>query len=444
MNKKELDFILQEGEGLKIEFKENLNNIDKEIVAFANTVGGRIFLGVSDSSKLKGIKVNNKLKSEIQDIANNCDPSVGISFEELGNILIINVEKGKDKPYKCKEGFFIRIGPNSQKMNKNQILEIAIGEGKIKFDEILNKEFDFSKDFDIEKLNNFLKKAEITKTIKDEDILINLGAARRVKEKILFNNTGVLFFARKPCDIVRQAYVTCIRFKGIENIDIIDRIDLKDDIISNIKNAIKFVRRNTRLSYEIKDIKRKEIPEYPVEAIREAIINAIMHRDYFEKGANVFVNIFDDRLEVYNPGGLPKGLDKKDFGKKGVRRNPLIADLLHRVGYVEKAGTGILRMKKIMEKRGLPKPEIEITSFFTITFYTGVKKVGEKVGEKLTDNQTKILQEISKDKFVSAPQLSKEVGISKRKIEENISKLKKKGLIKRIGPAKGGHWEVIR
>src|SRR3989338_9708227 len=111
MSKKEIDFILQEGEGLKIEFKENLNGIDKEIVAFANTEGGRIFLGIRDDNGIKGIKVNNKLKSEIQDIANNCDPSVKVTFEEFDKILIINVEEGEDKPYKCKDGFFIRIGP---------------------------------------------------------------------------------------------------------------------------------------------------------------------------------------------------------------------------------------------------------------------------------------------------------------------------------------------
>jgi len=86
-------------------------------------------------------------------------------------------------------------------------------------------------------------------------------------------------------------------------------------LFSNIDNAIKFVRRNTKLGYEIKNIQRKEIPEYPIEAIREAIANAVMHRNYFGKGANVFVNIFDDRLEIYNPGGLPSGLSIKDFEK---------------------------------------------------------------------------------------------------------------------------------
>ncbi len=443
MNREEFGFILQEGEGLKIEFKESLKNIDREIVAFANAEGGRIFLGIDDYNKVRGVRVDNKLKSQVQDIADNCDPPVKIGIEGMDNVLIISVKEGDNKPYRCKDGFFIRLGPNSQKLSRDEILEIATGEGKIRFDEIPNRDFDF-KEFDKDKLNAFLEKAGITKTIKNEDVLINLGVAKRVKGKIQFNNAGVLFFSREPYKIVRQAYVTCIRFSGTQNVDIIDRVDLKDDIISNIDNAIKFVRRNTRLSYEIKAIKRREIPEYPTEAIREAVINALMHRNYFEKGANVFVNIFDDRLEVYNPGGLPKGLDKKDFGKKGVRRNPLIADILHRAGYVEKAGTGISRMKRAMMERGLPEPKIEITDFFTITFYSGgvIKGLGEKLGEKLGENQKKILNLVKEDRFITIPELSRGLKISTTAIENNIVKLKKRGLLRRVGPAKGGHWKI--
>jgi ATP-dependent DNA helicase RecG len=101
MDKKEIELILQEGEGLKIEFKENLDkSLAKELVAFANSDGGKIFLGISDKKEIKGIEITNKLKSQIQDIANNCDPSVKIEFEELENVLIINVFEGKNKPYK--------------------------------------------------------------------------------------------------------------------------------------------------------------------------------------------------------------------------------------------------------------------------------------------------------------------------------------------------------
>src|SRR3989338_9956682 len=110
MNEKEIEFILQEGEGLKIEFKEGISNIDKEMVAFANAEGGRIFLGIGDDNKVKGIKADNKLKSQIQDIANNCDPPIKIKLEEFDNMIVIHVTEGEDKPYKCSNGFYLREG----------------------------------------------------------------------------------------------------------------------------------------------------------------------------------------------------------------------------------------------------------------------------------------------------------------------------------------------
>jgi len=109
MNEKELQLILEGGEGYKIEFKEALTNIDKELVAFANSSGGRIFLGITDDKKITGVKITNRLRSQIQDIANNCQPPIKISFEELKDILVIRVRAGEDKPYKCASGFYTRV-----------------------------------------------------------------------------------------------------------------------------------------------------------------------------------------------------------------------------------------------------------------------------------------------------------------------------------------------
>jgi len=113
MDKKELDIVLKEGEGYKIEFKEGLSSLEKELAAFANSSGGRIFLGIADDGKAKGIHTTNKLRSRIQDMANNCKPGIKISIEDFNHILIINVHEGKDKPYECSSGFYKRIGPNS-------------------------------------------------------------------------------------------------------------------------------------------------------------------------------------------------------------------------------------------------------------------------------------------------------------------------------------------
>jgi ATP-dependent DNA helicase RecG len=203
------------------------------------------------------------------------------------------------------------------------------------------------------------------------------------------------------------------------------------------------------VSYKIESIQRQDILEIPEIALREAVINAVTHRNYFEDGANVMIEIFDDRVEISNPGGLPKGLEPKDFGKKSVRRNPLIANLFQRARFIEKLGTGINRMKQEVLKAGLQEPQYEFTRFFTILFKRlNTERVGERVGEKvgekmsLTENQKKIIDLIGGDKTISAKKIAEIIGISVRKTEENLAKLRDKGIIKRVGPAKGGYWEI--
>lgn len=472
MDKKELDFILQEGEGFKIEFKEAVDpkNLPKDLVAFANFEGGRILIGVNDKGEVKGIEITNKLKSGIQNIARNCDPSVHIELETIDNVLIINVGEGKDKPYKSSQGFFIRQGSNSQKMKRDEIIDFISEEGKLKFDRGIT---DVNR-YDSKLVSEYLKKAGIKQKM-SKDTLFNLGVADK---NGFLNNAGILFFIKEPKQVLINAYVTCARYKGTEKINVIDRKDFEEDLVTQVEQAVEFVKRNTRLEYEIKGLYRKEIPEYPIEAVREAILNAVMHRDYLEKGANVQVDIFDDKLTVTNIGGLIKPLTKEKLGTLAVRRNPLIADLFHRIHLVEKMGTGINRIKEECKKHGNVNFEIETNGYFIARFKLKKKaveragkkvtekvtekireiinknislpkkelgvKLGEKLGVKLGENEAEILRKIMENRLITSIELSEKIGISTTAIENNLSKLKKKKLLKRVGPDKGGYWEVIR
>ena len=369
MHKDELQLILEEGEGYRIEFKESMTSIDKEFVAFTNSSGGRIFLGITDDKEIKGVKITNKLKSQIQDIANNCQPSIKIILEEFENILIINVREGEDKPHRCASGFYLRVGPNSQKLNRNEIIEFFKAEGLIRFGELINLKFDYNTHFDPKKLEHFLRLAGISKVLDAPTVLTNLGVAERQEGKIIFNNTGILFFSKNLQDIYFHTAITCALYKGTEKIDVLDRRDFNEDLISSIDRAMIFLKQYIPLRYEMTgEPRRREIPEIPYEALREAIINATAHRDYFKKGTNIMVDMFDDRIDITNFGGLAKGLNPEDFGKKSVLRNPNIANLLHRAGYIEKMGTGINKMRNLISKAGLPPIKFEFDTFFTATF----------------------------------------------------------------------------
>ena len=207
--------------------------------------------------------------------------------------------------------------------------------------------------------------ADISKgRLSNEDILINLGVAEQNGKDLVFNNAGVLFFAKEPTKFLRHAVVDCILFKGKEKLDILDRKEFEDPLFINVEKAMVFLQQHLSLRYEIEGLRRKEILEIPEEALREVILNAVMHRDYHFDNAWITIEIYKDRLEISDPGGLPPGITIDDLGTKSVPRNKLIADLFHRIGEVEKAGTGINRIKKLISDAGLPKPTFETDSFF--------------------------------------------------------------------------------
>jgi ATP-dependent DNA helicase RecG len=366
----DLDILLQEGEGVMLEYKESLSSsFARELVAFANTAGGKILLGVRDDGSVKGIADTNESRARIQNIARNCDPPVKIVQQHIGDVTVITVRESDVKPVQCSEGFFWRLGSVSQKLSREEIRELFQQVGAIRFDLSICPLFRYPDDFDADKFNYWLQKSTISRTGSVEDILVNIEAAERSGGKLLFRNAGVIFFAREPRRFFNQAYVTCLLFKGTSKVHVLDRKDFDGGIVTDIEDSLRFIERNTRTAYKIEKLQREEITEYPMPALREAITNSVMHRDWFIEGANVFVEIFEDRIEISSPGGLPKGMLIEDLGTKSVRRNPLIADLLHRISFIEKAGTGIRRMRDGARDQGYPEPNFSADGFFSAVFH---------------------------------------------------------------------------
>jgi len=430
-----LQQVIELGEGQFIEFKESLDkNLPKEMVAFANASGGIIYLGIADSGNIKGININNKIRSQIQDIARNCDPPVLILLSQTNNVLTIEVKEGINKPYSCSSGFFMRMGANSQKMTRDEILSLAIKSGKIRFDEQICAKFKW-KDFDDEKFNHYLKLSGISYNLPQKEILKNL----RVLTDEGLTNAGVLFFAKEPYKYIISSKIRCIYFNDDKRIDILDKKEVDRGILGNIEYAINYLKELIPVRYEIKDIKRKEFPEYPIEAYREAIVNAIIHFDYF-LGNTIAIEKLKSRIIINNKGELL--FPESDFGKRSEARNRLLVDLMARTDFMEKAGTGIKRVRDACQING-NKVEFHFTDAFWITMHSN-DKVPDKVPDNLTENQQKILKLIELNKMISMSQISENINISKRKVLDNINKLKEKGLIKRHGKAKGGYWEVIQ
>jgi len=371
-----------------LEYKESLSSsLARDLTAFANSSGGKVLLGVRDDGTVIGVRDSNKLRAQIQDIARNCDPPVKILIETVGKVTAITVRESESKPVQCREGFFWRQGAVTQKLSRDEIRDFFRSEGAIRFDLTVCPKFRYPEDFDRRKFDAWIKQSRITPRRRIDDVLVNIEVAERAGRRLTFRNAGVLFFAKNINHFFPQAYITCLLAKGTDKVNILDRKDFAGGLVSDIEESLRFIERNTRTGYRIEKLRREDVPEYPMRALREAITNAIMHRDYFESGANVFVEIYDDRIEISNPGGLPKGLSKEELGTRSVRRNPLIADLLHRIALIEKAGTGIRRMREDARKHKCPEPKFTVNGFFTATFWPNVE-IARKITPQVTPQVT--------------------------------------------------------
>ncbi|MBI4678133.1 MAG: putative DNA binding domain-containing protein [Elusimicrobia bacterium] len=420
----EFALALSAWEGQFVEFKESVSDsLAREFVAFANSAGGRIFVGVADDKQIKGVAVTNRLLSQVVDIARHCDPPVSVRvvpFKHEGHgLLMIEVAEGKHKPHGCASGYFLRTGPNSQKLNRHELVEFVRSLEPVIVEHQDCPAFRYPADFDEAAFRAFLRESGASVGgLSAEDLLINLGCGRRQGRRLVLNNAGALFFAKNPPSFLPQARVACVLFQTPERLHILDRKDLEGGLLENLQQAEVFLLKHLRVRYEIRGMDRVEHPEFPVAVLREGLVNAFAHRDYSVRGGNISIEVFPDRVAIVNPGGLPPGLSPEDFGRRSVRRNPLVADLLFRAHKIERTGTGIGRMRDALAQAKCAAPEFRFTSFFELLLArrpAAGGQVGGKWGAsggQVSPRDRTILQFCKTPRFLK--EIMVEIGIKKR------------------------------
>jgi len=264
-------------------------------------------------------------------------------------------------------------------------------------------------DISKQKVATYLKEAKISITdFSLKDVLTSLN----VIEGASIKNAGILFFDKDPRRKISQCQMTCVAYKGIKGVHVYDRIDIQDDLLTQFNQAMMFLRKHLNVRSEIKEVNRHDIYEIPLDALREAIANAIIHRDYGVYGTSLMVEVHENRVDIYNPGKLPQGVDIQSLMQVSMRRNELIADLFARIDKAERLGSGLRRVFEIMEAADLEPPVIENNLFFRISFkrpfyaeiprempHETVKKVADI---KLDETAKAILNEIEKRPYIRA------------------------------------------
>jgi len=455
MDIQQLNTLLQEGEGYNIEFKQavpsKLRELAEEICAFANAAGGILLVGIKDDNTICGVEIDNSLRSRIREAIKTIDPplDVAVSEVEVDNkkIICLQTKSGSSKPYATSGNIFVRNGPNCEKITSiEQMRSFFQQSGRIFFDESPCNRFHYPDDFDSNFFAEFLRKSGITPSISEKDMLDNL---QLITEDGKFKHGAVLMFSKDVQKFVDTSLIRCVLFKGNNKRFILDAKEMTGNLVTQYEEALKWIISKLNLRYEIESQKggpRLELLEIPEPVFREALVNALAHRDYYERGANIMVEIYDNRVEITNPGGLISTIPTIEFGTRSFSRNPLIFGLFNRMDLVEKIGSGINRMKDAMKNENLPEPKFNLEGIFAITLYRPIEfSAWLKTWEhKINNTQLNLIELIHNNPNLTNAQMAAELNLSKPAIEKNIAKLKEIGLLQRIGSDKEGSYSIIQ
>ena len=428
----DIKMMARRGESYNVDFKvtvpQKVRDITQEVCSFANAAGGYVLIGIDDNGSIKGVSLDNAKRSSIQNSIGEISPALHCELYPVEvdgkEVWVIDVPAGRLVPYFFGGSVFLREGPNSQKItNAEEIRELFQRAEKIYYDSIPQKKYDIFDHLDNNIIKIFRREAHISNNVDDKQLLVNLQAFTENEE---VRRGAILFFDRHPEELFFHAVVRCTQFKGTDKLHIIDDKTFVGPLYFQYEQALSWIMDKMRLEYVIKGTgSRVEKWELPLEVFREALVNALAHRDYYEQGAFTTVDLFDDRIEISNPGGLLP-LVAKHFGRRSLSRNPYIFSLFMRMNLVEHVGSGIGRMKELMLNAGLPEPEYETEGMFTVTLR---RKASVVENPGLSELEKQVMDFISVEIKPSIDELCEKTGKKKSTIYNTLKSLREKGYI---------------
>lgn len=433
-----IEELLQQEEGKTLEFKENSKSLDRiihTIIAFANTAGGKVLIGVKDKTKeIVGLqdpveeemRLANAIADSIEPLFN---PDIHVVSWRNKEFLLIQVPHSVGPYYAkskgLKKGTYIRLGSTNRLADAAIIAELQrLGENEC-FDEMPSTGCSIQ-DLDLEAIKNYFKKVG-KKFI--ESTAFSLHLYLKKQSKLVPSKGAILLFGKNRKEVFPHATIRCVRFSGTTKDEVLDHQDIDDYLPLALDKITTFVQRNTKLSAEIGPSTRKNVAEYPPVVVKEAVTNALIHTDYSATGSQTQVAIFDDRIEITNPGALPFGLNMED-ALQGVSqlRNRVIGRCFRELELIELWGSGLKRMISQCQKSGIAIPRFEeLGHFFRVTLFNRREAVLIVRGWRKD-----LIDLIAKRKEVTTKDAASFWRISDRAARVRLKKMVEEGLISEI------------
>jgi len=440
------------GENQTTEFKTSFQKeVIETVVAFANTQGGHIFIGVSDGGEIIGYNANQEsMQNWINQIKLGTQPSILVDIDELNieekSIFVINVKEYPLKPISYKNRYYKRMKNSNHIMSLDEISNMHLQTMNSSWDYYIDTRHDFD-DISQENIDYFIKKVEtnLHKTF-DDDPLTILKKYELIKEDKLTFGAYLLFTSNNSALTAFQIG----RFK--DAITIVDNIDINTNLFKQIDIAIEFIRKHLMTEFIITGNPQRTVRyDYPLEAIREVVINMIVHRDYRDSG-NSIIKIFDNRIEFFNPGKLYDGLtiEELESGNYSSRtRNRAVARAFKEAGIIERYGSGIARIKNECKLHGSIEPKFEefVHGFRVILYKEKIKSkdVGINVGINVGTNVgiDELFKFIQTNQPIRVTQIKQNFNsVTTRTIERWIKILREQNKIEYIGSKRTGGYCV--
>lgn len=429
----------------------------KSVSAFANGLGGSLFFGVDNDGIVRGVDdVQHACEAISAKIRDYMDPLPEVETIPCKvndqNVLQLKIHAGNYTPYYYvgdgQRVAFIRIGDESVPATAEQMIRLVLKGSNKTFDS-LHTNYK-AEDYAFTILANAF--VDRTKQDWDKKYLLSFGLATGTGH---ITNAGALFADDCP---LQQSRVYCTRWNGKTKGDAINDAEFTGNVLMLLREAMNFVKSNTRRGWEKLPDGRKNKSEYAERAVLEAMVNHLIHRDYTVIGGEVHLDIYDDRLSLTSPGGMYNGMLIQDLDLADVsseRRNPILANVMAQLGYMEKRGSGLTRICHETEAldgyRTDLKPVFKSTptQFQTLIFAaTDRTNVGDNVGDimmsQISERQLNIINLIKESPTVSGRQMSEILSVSQRTIERDLSSLQKCGILKHEGKDNNGAWIIVK
>lgn len=447
--------LIQHGESETLELKRSLGEL-REIVetvgAFANASGGTILVGLSPQKEIIGVQIGtDTLESLANTIKQNTDPAALPSISTVQvkgkQVIVLQIEGSSVKPVLAYNKPFKRVGRSNHILSSSEMAKLVLESTSTSWDAEIVEGIDLSCIVD-RGVQKFLTTAVQERNLNIQpqtaipEVLEKLGLLKGGK----LTRAAILLFGKSPQREFLQAQVRCARFKGTKPLDFLDMQVIEGNLVDQLLETMRFIQKNINLSAEIRGLQREEKWEYPLPAVREAIVNAICHRDYRDPG-NVQVRIFDDRLEVWNPGLLPGDLSIEDLKRPHVSRprNKLIAHAFFLIKYIEQWGTGTIRMMEACRTADFPEPEFaEMSGTFVVSFHKlrFTEEYLEKLG--LTERQRRAVEYVRTKGRITNREYVELTEVSSRTATRDLVDLVRNEILRQHGKGKGSYFELAR